>query len=603
MSIRSSFPSISPSLTLDFAKSRRLDPRVTFTRAQTGNVSTYTGSDGLINYAGPDEPRFEYRSTFSTNSLAYSEDFSQSSWIKISGTTVTSNQITAPDGLLTADLINDTGENGISQSVSGTIYNGKTIIASVFLKRGSAFSVRIRQIDESGDPGHHVVFNLNTLTFSDLSNVLGYGYTNEGNDWYRVWMRYTTSRNGASITIRSNTGTAANFYAWGAQLEEGNAVTSYIATGPNSITRMRTESLGLLIEQARTNYIPHSTFGAGWANNEPAVGAGAAAQIITNTTEVLSPDGTNNAAKIIQANNGWQRVLIGVSTATNNRHTWSLFVKYGNSPMCVIELTGNWNAGGRIQWNFNTETFSEFSSGFFTNLTFKKYPNGWYRLSGDWLATSNVAQTGTAWFFPGDDYNGLPTSPASYTYAYGYQIEEGVYPTSYIPTSGSTVTRSEDWAYISGSNFSKWFNSAEWSLGIESRIERSTLLSAPGGKNQLRFRNSANLYGSEIRTVSDLASPYLDAHGTLPPIGAVQFDFNGTSPSFPETFKAFLSVKLNDAAFCFNRTVQNDNTVTPFTADYINLCEGPTVSRISKITYYPKRLTSEQLQSLTTLQP
>lgn len=581
MSIRSLFPSISPSLTLDFAKSRRLDPRVTFTRAQTGNVSTYTGSDGLINYAGPDEPRFDHRSTFRTNKLRFSEDISSGGWWFTSpGSTITVNQATAPDGSLTADRANVT--SWILQVLPSNEVKPNT---------NYTFSIWIK----SAIPSNQSI----QLMWEDdyLSVNASYIITQE---WQRVSISATSI---ASPNLFRPSVRAGDYYIWGAQVEEGNTVTSYIPTGPNLVTQMRTESLGLLIEQARTNYIPHSTFGAGWVNNEPAVGAGAAAQIITNTTEVLSPDGTNNAAKIIQANNGWQRVLIGVSTATNNRHTWSLFVKYGNSPMCVIELTGNWNAGGRIQWNFNTETFSEFSSGFFTNLTFKKYPNGWYRLSGDWLATSNVAQTGAAWFFPGDDYDGLPTSPASYTYAYGYQIEEGVYPTSYIPTSGSTVTRSEDWAYISGSNFSKWFNSAEWSLGIESRIERSTLLSAPGGKNQLRFRNSANLYGSEIRTVSDLASPYLDAHGTLPPIGAVQFDFNGTSPPFPETFKAFLSVKLNDAAFCFNRTVQNDNTVTPFTADYINLCEGPTVSRISKITYYPKRLTSEQLQSLTTLQP
>jgi len=581
MSIRSSFPSISPSLTLDFAKSRRLDPRVTFTRAQTGNVSTYTGSDGLINYAGPDEPRFDHRSTFRTNKLRFSEDISSGGWWFTSpGSTITVNQATAPDGSLTADRANVT--SWILQVLPSNEVKPNT---------NYTFSIWIK----SAIPSNQSI----QLMWEDdyLSVNASYIITQE---WQRVSISATSI---ASPNLFRPSVRAGDYYIWGAQVEEGNTVTSYIPTGPNLVTQMRTESLGLLIEQARTNYIPHSTFGAGWANNEPAVGAGAAAQIITNTTEVLSPDGTNNAAKIIQANNGWQRVLIGVSTATNNRHTWSLFVKYGNSPMCVIELTGNWNAGGRIQWNFNTETFSEFNSGFFANLTFKKYPNGWYRLSGDWLATSNVAQIGAAWFFPGDDYDGLPTSPASYTYAYGYQIEEGVYPTSYIPTSGSTVTRSEDWAYISGSNFSKWFNSAEWSLGIESRIERSTLLSAPGGKNQLRFRNSANLYGSEIRTVSDLASPYLDAHGTLPPIGAVQFDFNGTSPSFPETFKAFLSVKLNDAAFCFNRTVQNDNTVTPFTADYINLCEGPTVSRISKITYYPKRLTSEQLQSLTTLQP
>ena len=61
MSIKSSYPTDSPSLVLDFANSRRLDPRITFTRAQTGNISSYMGPDGLIKYAGPDQPRFDHR--------------------------------------------------------------------------------------------------------------------------------------------------------------------------------------------------------------------------------------------------------------------------------------------------------------------------------------------------------------------------------------------------------------------------------------------------------------------------------------------------------------------------------------------------------------
>ena len=43
--IYADYPTIEPSLRLDFANSRALDPRITFTRA---SVATYVGKDGFI---------------------------------------------------------------------------------------------------------------------------------------------------------------------------------------------------------------------------------------------------------------------------------------------------------------------------------------------------------------------------------------------------------------------------------------------------------------------------------------------------------------------------------------------------------------------------
>ena len=51
------YTTIEPSLKLDFANARALDPRITFTRAST---ATYVGRDGLIKTAGVDEPRFDH---------------------------------------------------------------------------------------------------------------------------------------------------------------------------------------------------------------------------------------------------------------------------------------------------------------------------------------------------------------------------------------------------------------------------------------------------------------------------------------------------------------------------------------------------------------
>ena len=60
MSISQNFSNTRPSLNLNFARSKTLDPRITFSRPQTGNGVTYVGEDGLIKYASADEPRFDH---------------------------------------------------------------------------------------------------------------------------------------------------------------------------------------------------------------------------------------------------------------------------------------------------------------------------------------------------------------------------------------------------------------------------------------------------------------------------------------------------------------------------------------------------------------
>ena len=105
MSISQNFPDEGPSLNLNFASSRILDPRITFTRTSTG---TYTDKNGLVTIAPTDTPRFDHSYDGSnvqslgllieesrSNLVTYSEDYS------INTTTInasiTTNTITAPD--------------------------------------------------------------------------------------------------------------------------------------------------------------------------------------------------------------------------------------------------------------------------------------------------------------------------------------------------------------------------------------------------------------------------------------------------------------------------------------------------------------------------
>ena len=64
MTIKALYPNVRPSLDLNFARTRALDPRITFTRIMTGaSVATFVGSDGLIKTAGNNVPRFDHNPT------------------------------------------------------------------------------------------------------------------------------------------------------------------------------------------------------------------------------------------------------------------------------------------------------------------------------------------------------------------------------------------------------------------------------------------------------------------------------------------------------------------------------------------------------------
>ena len=66
MSIQQNFPGFSPSLNLNFARSKRLDPRVTFVR-QTG--ATVTNELGLLERVGNNIPRFDHEYDASTGAV------------------------------------------------------------------------------------------------------------------------------------------------------------------------------------------------------------------------------------------------------------------------------------------------------------------------------------------------------------------------------------------------------------------------------------------------------------------------------------------------------------------------------------------------------
>lgn len=246
----------------NFATNKTLNhgtgPNISFTRASAAN---YFNSDGVLTSAAVNEPRFDHDpvtleskgllvEVARTNLALRSAEFSDAAWLKITNpVTVTADQIEAPDGTTSGDLIAATTDNGRHYALQ--IVSGATAVAytmSIFVKQGTQ---RYIIFGDAGDAVWRLLtFDFNTLSISGNTNLTSSSVTSVGNGWYRLTATATRT-NATSYQMFvgfSNTATNSipptyvasasdNFYVWGAQLEVGAFATSYIGTVAASATR------------------------------------------------------------------------------------------------------------------------------------------------------------------------------------------------------------------------------------------------------------------------------------------------------------------------------------------------------------------------------
>jgi hypothetical protein len=244
-------------LDLQFAATKTLDSRVTFTRASTG---TYTGSDGLVKTATSNQSRFDHNPTTAeslgllveearTNAVISSADFS-TGWTPIR-TTLTTNQTTAPDGTTTADLLTeDTSTNTHVIQNTFAVTSGTSYTLSVWAKQNASVSPtrNIRILFPSAQFTTQVAagFDLTTGVITPTNSPVATSLQFYANGWTRVSCTATCATTSAScsITIQMSSGTTVTYtggssglYLWGAQFETGAFMTSYIPTTGTTATR------------------------------------------------------------------------------------------------------------------------------------------------------------------------------------------------------------------------------------------------------------------------------------------------------------------------------------------------------------------------------
>jgi hypothetical protein len=260
------------SLDIQFAADKSLTarrgPTPTFTRAST---ATFVGSDGLIQSAAINAPRFDHDPVTlackgllieesKTNFVINSDLYLTSTPTNITATTITGTSVTGSNQIRELSLTSSGAFTGVQANLTGTGTGIKTL--SVFIKKPPANAAPYFTI---GFASATSVYAGIQLTMSGSSPVVSVTSTAIGgfsvvsssieafsNDWYRVSVVasgvpascfptfYPSNAvwNGTSDIRQTLTAAGTNLiYVFGAQVELGSFPTSYIPTTTVALTR------------------------------------------------------------------------------------------------------------------------------------------------------------------------------------------------------------------------------------------------------------------------------------------------------------------------------------------------------------------------------
>jgi hypothetical protein len=359
------------------------------------------------------------------------------------------------------------------------------------------------------------------------------------------------------------------------------------------------QSLGLLIEESRQNLLTYSEEPTGWNTSSASV----------SQNVITSPNGTQTADKMSVGSSTFLQITQSPSATVSNTHTFSVFLKAGELKYVQLRVRnfGSINNYFRVICNLVTgELTSGISNGTgtYTSASATKFPNDWWRFTVTGIAdTSGTQLTATliGQINASSAASVSNSSPTDGFYWWGAQLEQGSFPTSYIPTDSTPggKLRSADIAQMTGTNFSSWYNSTEGTLCVD-----------------LRNYNSSSTvnFGISIGSASNnyFAFPYINSFGQL--INDVYWRETGSSarildlPTGGSGGKYAISYKNRQSFFGYLNGSSGiiDNPPYPTQSGYNQLYIGrshfsPTNQNfyLRRLTYYPIQLTNQQLINLT----
>ena len=324
-----------------------------------------------------------------------------------------------------------------------------------------------------------------------------------------------------------------------------------------------------ILEPQSTNLIPYSEdfSNAAWLKSN--------VTIISDS--IISPDGTLNADEL-QVTGSGGNIYDNISGSGDG--VFSVFAKYKDTQYIRLRSTGSYAffdiQNGTVGGTLNV-----------IDAKIEEYPNGWYKCSVIGNNTNSLAQI----FVSTDGANvGLGN-----VYLWGADFQQGSFPTSYIPTNGSAVTRSAETA--NGSGDAATFNDSEGVLMVETSALANDLniegisISDGSSSNRVVFFKW-NLSNSIRARVTSSGVNTLNQTITISDVTTLN--------------KIAIKYKLNDFAIWINgiKLFTDTSGSTPIGLNELNFNSdgiggAPFRGNTKQIQYFQTALTDSELEQLT----
>lgn len=350
------------------------------------------------------------------------------------------------------------------------------------------------------------------------------------------------------------------------------------------------ECKGLLVEESRANLLTYSEAfdNAAWGKTRASV----------NINVLTAPDGTVTSDKLIEDATASISHLVAqnANITANTQYTLSVFAKAGQRSKLRVYPSSS------ASWSSPQAVDFDIANGIVINGAgeIKDIGNGWYRCSIPATAGAVNAVGGIGIQLlddsGSDTYTGDGTSGL---YIWGAQLEAGSFPTSYIKTAASAVTRSADNASVTGANFSSWYRRDEGTIlagyrGLSLKwmgTDRVVAVSAGTFDNHLTIRGSGTGSTSVVSTVT-ISGTGLNMINPLLDVSAKNITAFGYKAGDHRSVSNGGASETNVNATALPLLTRMDIGLTHTSIGQLN-------GHISRLTYWPKRLTNAQLQELS----
>lgn len=450
------------------------------------------------------------------------------------------------------------------------------------------------------------VFNLSNGTISSVASGAGLKakIVSVGNNWYRciVTQNIPSAGNRFATFLPLPTATSSDSYSgngtsgvyvWGPQLErtvEAGTYSPTTNTPSTLITDLKDSYRGWLIEESRTNLSIQSQFAAGWS-----VYLGST----LTPNSILAPDSTITGALIRETGTAASTHVAqqnGISVAAGT-YTISGFFKAKERNKVRLYCFNGY--GISVSADLSTgQIFSAYAPlATYVGSSITPYPNGWYRISCTATIPGSDTMYPTIYILDSSGNQVYDGDGASGLYAWGVQFEQGAFPTSYIPTTTSAVTRSADVITNTG--------------GFNYNVTEGTLFASGDTLNSYSGDSGfAALCNNTYNNSMDLRCWTIN--GTQPRsylvLGAsISAVFNFPLASITNNRNMAVGYKSGDSNAALNGVIgTNSNTTALPTAAVTQLNIGNIGSNygylnghLRQLCYWPKRLSNSTLQKIT----